>query len=85
MADYKFIFDLEEHLKAQFPGKAAADWHIVPEKCPETMNGELTINAFRFARVFGQAPDKIAAAAAEYLTAHEDVENVETVENKTTG
>ena len=79
MADYKFIFDLEEHLKAQFPGKAAADWHIVPEKCPETMNGELTINAFRFARVFGQAPDKIAAAAAEYLTAHEDVENVETV------
>ena len=79
MIDYKFILDLENHLKAQFPGKAGSDWHIAPEKCPETMNGELTINAFRFARVFGQAPDKIAAAAAEFLAAHEDIESVETV------
>ena len=79
MSDFKFIFDLEEHLKATYPGKADAAWHIAPEKCPETMEGELTINAFRFARVFGQAPDKIAAAIAEYLAAHEDVEKVSTV------
>ena len=79
MADYKFIFELEEHLKTQFPGKADANWHIVPEKCPETMNGELTINAFRFARVFGQAPDKIATAIADFLNSHEDVESAETV------
>ena len=79
MSNYKFIFDLEDHLKQQFPGKADTAWHIVPEKCPETMDGELTINAFRFARVFGQAPDKIAAAAAEFLQAHDDVEKVDTV------
>lgn len=79
MSDFKFILDLENYLKAQFPGKAADDWHIAPEKCPETMEGELTINAFRFARVFGQAPDKIASAAAEYLASHPDVEKVSTV------
>ncbi len=79
MSDYKFIYDLEEHLKAQFPGKADALWQITPEKCPETMNGELTINAFRFARVFSQAPDKLAAAIADFLASHSDVENVETV------
>ena len=80
MSDFKFIFDLEDHLKSQFPGKADAAWHIAPEKCPETMEGDLTINAFRFARVFGQAPDKLAAAIAEYLTTHDDVEKVDTVE-----
>ena len=79
MSDFKFILDLENYLKAQFPGKAADNWHIAPEKCPETMEGELTINAFRFARVFGQAPDKIASAAAEYLASHPDVEKVSTV------
>ena len=79
MSDFKFIFDLEDHLKSQFPGKADAAWHIAPEKCPETMEGDLTINAFRFARVFGQAPDKLASAIAEYLAAHDDVEKVDTV------
>ena len=79
MFDFKFISDLEDHLKNTFPGKAPENWQIAPEKCPETMDGELTINAFRFARVFGQAPDKIAAAIAEYLTGHADVEKVSTV------
>jgi len=79
MSDFKFIFDLEDHLKAEFPGKAAADWHIAPEKCPETMDGELTINAFRFARVFAQSPDKIAGMIAEFLKNHADVEKVDTV------
>ena len=68
MSDFKFILDLENHLKAEFPGKAPENWHIAPEKCPETMEGELTINVFRFARVFGQAPDKLAGVIAEYLT-----------------
>ncbi|MBE6366374.1 MAG: arginine--tRNA ligase [Lentisphaerae bacterium] len=79
MAAFKFILDLEEYLKQQFPGKADAAWHIAPEKCPESMNGELTINAFRFARVFGQAPDKLAALISDYLTNHAEVEKVETV------
>ncbi|MBE6369225.1 MAG: arginine--tRNA ligase [Lentisphaerae bacterium] len=79
MSDFKFIIDLEEHLKGLFPLKAADNWHIAPEKCPETMDGELTINAFRFARVFGQAPDKLAGVIAEYLNSHEDVEKVDTV------
>ena len=79
MSDYKFILDLEKQLQADYPGKAPANWHIVPEKCPETMTGELTINAFRFARIFGMAPDKLAAEIADKLRAHDDVEQVETV------
>ena len=79
MSDFKFISDLENYLKTQFPGKAPENWHIVPEKCPESMEGELTINVFRFARIFAQAPDKLASVIAGYLADHEDVEKVDTV------
>ncbi len=74
MSDFRFISVLEEELKKQFPGKAPADWHITPEKCPDGMDGELTINAFRFARVFGQAPDKLASLIETILNGCEDVE-----------
>ncbi len=79
MSDFQFINDLENHLKTVFPGQAPADWSIAPERCPESMPGELTVNTFRFARVFKQAPDKIAAAAADFLAHHADIEKVDTV------
>lgn len=79
MLQFQFVSDLEAQLRERFPGKAPADWQILPEHTPENMPGELTVNTFRFARVFGQAPDKIAAAAAEILARHPDIETVETI------
>jgi len=79
MLQFQFVSDLEAQLREQFPGKAPEDWRILPERTPENMPGELTVNTFRFARVFGQAPDKIAAAAAEFLARHPDIETVDTV------
>jgi len=80
MLTFQCIADLAAHLRQSFPGaEIPADWEIVPEKCPETMTGDLTVNCFRFARYFKQAPDKVAALAAEFLGKHADVEKVEAV------
>jgi len=77
---FKFLDDLARGLLQKFPEAGApADLRVSAERCPENMNGELTVNAFKFARLLKTAPDKAAAAAAEILSGHPDVESVETV------
>ena len=80
MIEFKCIADLEAFLKSEFPQAEIPDnWNIAPEKCPADMTGDLTVNCFRFARVFRAAPDKIAEMAAEFLSRHADVEKAEKI------
>ena len=79
MLIFRFIRDLEAHLRETFPGKAPENWALPVERAPENTDGELTVNAFRFARIFGQAPDRLAAGMAQYLQKHPDIENASVV------
>jgi len=80
MLTFQCIADLVAELRRQFPSAAVPEgWTIVPEKCPETMTGDLTVNCFRFARFFKQSPDQLAATVRDYLAAHADVEKAEAV------
>ncbi len=78
--NFKCIQELPAFLKSAFPqAEAPEDWSVTAEICPQNMEGELTVNCFRFARIFRQAPDKIAAKAAEFLSGHDDVEKAEQI------
>jgi arginyl-tRNA synthetase len=80
MIEFKCISELAEFLKKEFPQtEVPADWEIAPEKCPPTMEGDLTVNCFRFARIFRGAPDKIAEKAAAFLANHPDVAKAEQI------
>ena len=54
-------------------------WQIIPEQCPAGMNGDVTVNCFRFARLLKTAPDAVAEKAVELLRADPDVQSVERV------
>ncbi len=72
--------ELKEHLIEKFPGTQIPEgWEITAEPCPADMTGDITVNCFRFARIFRNAPDKIAAAAKEFLASHAEVEQVEKI------
>ncbi|MFA6101212.1 MAG: arginine--tRNA ligase [Victivallaceae bacterium] len=80
MIEFKCIADLEAFLKSEFPqAEIPSNWNIAPEKCPADMTGDLTVNCFRFARIFRAAPDKIAEMSAEFLSRHADVEKAEKI------
>ena len=67
---------LPEALAEHFPSVTLpADFAIAPEPCPEGMQGDITINCFRFARIFKSAPDAVAAAVEKILSGDPDVEN----------
>ncbi len=76
---FKFITDLSQFLQKTYPNCVAADWLPLAERCPENMTGDLTVNAFKFARMFKTAPDKMAAMVVEFLQQHDDVEQVNCV------
>ncbi len=78
MLNFAFTGDLAGRLAAVF-GSFPADTVITPERCPEGMNGDITVNCFRFARLCGASPDKVTAEVAGFLSGHADVESVETV------
>ncbi len=78
MIQFDFVNELVAHLKGAFPN-AAAELAIIPERCPENMSGELTINCFRFARDLKAGPDPVAGAVAAFLEGHPDIESVERV------
>lgn len=71
---FKCLDDLRDSLLKEFPQrKAPAGWRIALEQCPPEMEGDVTVNCFRFAKVFGKSPDQIADMAAKILSAHPDV------------
>lgn len=49
---------------------------IFPELCPPNMEGDLTVNCFRFAKVLRTNPMEIAKDAGEFLEGLDDVESV---------
>ena len=72
--NFKCLDDLRDSLLKEFPQhKAPADWRIALEQCPAEMEGDITVNCFRFAKLFGKSPDQIADVAAKILSAHPDV------------
>ncbi|MFA7229797.1 MAG: arginine--tRNA ligase [Victivallaceae bacterium] len=80
MMQFKFIDSVVNFLNNEFPeASVPAGWTIVPEKCPEGMEGDLTVNCFRFAKLFRLAPDKMANKVAGFLNTHADVLNVEII------
>ena len=72
MAEFQFLKDLSAHFASVFE-KFPAGTVITAERCPAGMEGDVTVNCFRFARFCG-APDKAAQAAVEFLQQHPDVE-----------
>ncbi len=80
MIEFKCIADLRAFLTSEFPqAEIPGNWNITPEKCPAEMTGDLTVNCFRFAKIFRTTPDKIAEMSAEFLRRHEDVEKAEKI------
>lgn len=78
--NFKCVTELKSFLVSSNPSATVpADWQIVPEPCPDGMNGDITVNCFRFAKLFRQAPDKIAEAAASFLQQHPDILQAERV------
>lgn len=78
--NFQCINDLEKKLAADFPqAQLPSDWEIEPELCPADMNGDITINCFRFAKFFRLAPDKVADSVIGFLSSHPDVEKTEKV------
>ncbi len=76
-----FVNKLVDYLKNEFPeANLPVDWSIAVEPCPNGMNGDYTINCFKFARLFGMAPDKLATKIGEYLlTQKGEIDQVEIV------
>lgn len=80
MIIFDFASDLAKHLKTVFPkADTPDDWAIIPELCPENMEGDLTVNCFRFAKNMKAAPEQVSSAAVEFLRTHSDVSAVEKV------
>lgn len=80
MVIFDFVADLTQHLQTIFPqAEIPIDWNITPDLCPENMDGDLTINCFRFAKIFKIAPEQLSNIIAEYLNAHSDIDKVEKI------
>ncbi|HCE45422.1 MAG TPA: arginine--tRNA ligase [Lentisphaeria bacterium] len=78
--NFKCLDDLKNHLNGSYTEIKTSDgWDIIPEICPAGMNGDITVNCFRFAKIFRKSPDEIAQNSVEFLSAHPDVEKAEKV------
>ena len=78
--NFRCIDDLRNHLFAKF-AENVDDMALViePEICPPEMDGDITVNCFRFARALKSNPMEVAKLAAEFLSDHEDVESAEVI------
>jgi arginyl-tRNA synthetase len=78
--NFECINDLRKHLFAKFAeDNQDMAVEIEPEICPPEMKGDITVNCFRFARIFKSNPMEIAKISADFLAGHDDVENVELI------
>ena len=76
----KCIEDLSKFLAEKFTdAQLENNWGISAEACPADMDGDITVNCFKFSRFFKQNPMAMAGLVVEYLNGHEDVEKVEAV------
>lgn len=80
MIKFQCIEQLENHLKLQYPHVQFSDeWIIIPEKCPPGMNGDLTVNCFRFAKQLRANPDSVAEQVVAFLQNSADIERIERI------
>ncbi|MCP3967563.1 MAG: arginine--tRNA ligase [Lentisphaerae bacterium] len=80
MSSFKCIDALAEFLKSEFPqAQFPEGWAVVPDKCPPNMDGDLTVNCFRFAKALRSAPDKIAEKVDGFFSECADVEKSEQI------
>lgn len=76
--NYLFVDDLKKFLAAEFEN-FSADTEIAVEQCPEGMDGDLTVNCFRFAKFCKIAPNMVAEKVVNFLNSHEDIEKAEAI------
>lgn len=77
---FKSITDLQCHLKSKYAdAEVPADWEIEVEICPAGQAGDLTVNCFKFARLFRVKPDVIASEVSDFLLTHDEVVAVDIV------
>ena len=78
--NYKCLDDLRLFLSGKYSDAGSGDgWEIIPDICPAEMNGDITVNCFRFAKIFRKNPDELARESAEFLSSHPDVEKAEKI------
>ena len=78
--NYRCLDDLKLFLSGKYSDASpGSDWEIIPEICPPEMNGDITVNCFRFAKIFTRNPDEIARESLEFLSSHPDVEKAEKI------
>ncbi len=73
--EFKFIAELEAHLLAT----KGAEVSIQPELCPDNMEGDLTVNVFRFAKALKGNPMQAAQDICAWLNDHADIEKAECI------
>ncbi|MDD5599487.1 MAG: arginine--tRNA ligase [Victivallaceae bacterium] len=80
MNSFQCLDEFTVFLREEFPqAKLPENWNITLEKCPPNMNGDLTINCFRFAKDLRCSPDKTADKALEFFRRHRDVAAAEKI------
>ena len=76
--NYLFIDELKKFLAAEFAG-FPQETEITAEQCPEGMDGDLTVNCFRFAKFCKVAPNVVAEKVVDFLNQLEDIEKAEAI------
>ncbi len=80
MNSFKCIAELANFLQKEFPQASFPEnWTISADKCPPNMDGDLTVNCFRFAKILRGAPDKIADKVLEFFKQNSDIEKAEKI------
>ena len=80
MNSFKCITELVNFLQKEFPQASFPEnWVVSADKCPPNMDGDLTINCFRFAKILRGAPDKIADKVLEFFNQNSDVAKAEKI------
>ncbi len=80
MNSFKCITQLADFLQQEFPQASFPEnWTISAEKCPPNMDGDLTVNCFRFAKILRSSPDKIADKVLEFFNQNSDVDKAEKI------
>ena len=80
MNSFKCITELADFLQKEFPQASFPEnWAVSADKCPPNMEGDLTINCFRFAKDLRSSPDKIADKVLEFFNQNSDIAKAEKI------
>ena len=78
--NFTVIEDLKKHLLSSYPDSLPKPgWDITPEICPAEMNGDITVNCFRFAGIFRVKPTEMAQVVLDFVSSHPDVIEAEVI------